>query len=88
MPVVVSEIVLGILDEALVHWLRQKLARLRTKYRTEWRIARCNNRQVDVHTNRRRLNIVGVKPKFIRENAASLLVEQQIDMSQRFELSD
>ena len=72
LPVVISEIVLGILYEALVHWLRQKLARLRTKYRNEWRIVRCN-RQGDVHTNRRRLIIVGVKPKFVRENVTSLL---------------
>ena len=76
MPVVISEIVLGISDEALIHWLRQKLARLRTKYRTEWRIIRCNG-QGDVHTNRRRLIIVGVKPKIIRENVTSLLPSER-----------
>ena len=76
MPVVISEIVLGVLDEALIHWLRQKLARLRTKYRTEWRTVRCN-RQGDVHTNRRRLIIVGVKPKFIRENVTKLLPSER-----------
>ena len=76
LPVVVSEIVLGILSEELIHFLRHKIARLSTKYRTEWRICRCN-RNGDLHTNRRRVIIVGVKPKFIRENVSSLLPSER-----------
>ena len=76
LPVVISEIVLGILTEALIHFLRQKVARLRTKYRTEWRIFRCN-RNGDLRTNRRRVIIVGVKPKFLRENVTSLLPSER-----------
>ena len=76
LPVVISEIALGILTEALIHFLRQKIARLRTKYRTEWRICRCN-RNGDLRTNRRRVIIVGVKPKFIRENVTSLLPSER-----------
>ena len=76
LPVVISEIVLGVLSEALVQFLHQKLARLRTKYRTEWRIFRCN-RNGDPYTNRRRILIVGVKPMFIRENVTSLLPSER-----------
>ena len=76
LPVVISEIVLGILTEALIHFLQQKVARLRTKYRTEWRIFRCN-RNGDLRTNRRRVIIVGVKPKFISEHVTSLLPSER-----------
>ena len=69
-PVVISEIVLGILDEALITFLRQKVERLRTKYIVRWRALRCN-RHGDAFTNRRRIFIVGVKREFLRQDLDS-----------------
>ena len=66
LPVIVSEIVVGILDEPLIQFLHHKVAVLRSVYRVEWRVFRCN-RQGDVYTNRRRILIVGVKPEFLLE---------------------
>ena len=71
-PIVVSEIVVGVLRDHLVHLLHQKVERLRSTYRVEWRVFRCN-RHGDAYTNRRRILIVGVKPQFLLEGVASLL---------------
>ena len=71
-PIVLSEIVVGVLRDHLMHLLLQKVERLRSKYRVEWRVFRCN-RHGDVYTNRRRILIVGVKPEFLLEGVVSLL---------------
>ena len=64
-PIVISEIVLGILDEKLITFLRQKVDRLRLRYVACWRVLRCN-RHGDRFTNRRRIFIVGIKAKYLR----------------------
>ena len=64
-PIVISEIVLGILDEKLIAFLRQKVERLRQQYVACWRVLRCN-RHGDKFTNRRRIFIVGIKAKYLR----------------------
>ena len=64
-PVVISEIVLGILDAHLITFLQQKVERLRSRYVACWRIMRCN-RHGDRYTNRRRIFIVGIKPEYLR----------------------
>ena len=64
-PIVISEIVLGILDEKLITFLRQKVERLRQRYVACWRVLRCN-RHGDKFTNRRRIFIVGIKARFLR----------------------
>ena len=64
-PIVVSEIVLGILDPHLKVFLERKVATLREKYIACWRILRCN-RHGDKFTNRRRIFIVGIKREFLR----------------------
>ena len=64
-PIVISEIVLGILDEHLVTFLHQKVKRLASKYVVRWRVLRCNQHG-DRFTNRRRIFIVGIKREFLR----------------------
>ena len=64
-PIAVSEIVLGILDEKLITFLRQKVERLRQRYVACWHVLRCN-RHGDKFTNRRRIFIVGIKAKYLR----------------------
>ena len=66
-PIVVSEIVLGILDPHLKVFLEKKVATLRVKYIACWRILRCN-RHGDKYTNRRRIFIVGIKREFLRRD--------------------
>ena len=65
-PIVISEIVLGILDEHLVTFLHQKVKRLASKYVVRWRVLRCNQHG-DRFSNRRRIFIVGIKRVFLRE---------------------
>ena len=62
-PIVVSEIVLGILD---LVFLDRKVATLRLRY-VCWRILRCN-RHDDKFTNRRRIFIVGIKREYLRSD--------------------
>ena len=64
-PIVISEIVLGILDETLITFLRQKVDRLRQRYVACWRVLQCNRRG-GKFTNRRRIFIVGIKAKYLR----------------------
>ena len=64
-PIVISEIVLGILDEHLITFLHQKVKRLASKYVVRWRVLRCNQHG-DRFTNRRRIFIVGIKREFLR----------------------
>ena len=73
-PIVVSEIVLGILDQHLKVFLDRKVATLRTRYVACWRILRCN-RQGDKFTNRRRIFIMGVKREYLRSDLDHETVE-------------
>jgi site-specific DNA-cytosine methylase len=69
-PIIASEIVLGILDEKLITYLKQKFERLRARYVTCWRVLRCNQHG-DKFTNRRRMLIVGIKQKFLRKGLSA-----------------
>ena len=51
MPIATSEIVVGVLEDRLVQYLLEKVRRLQSKYRIEWRIFRGNRHGV-VYTNR------------------------------------
>ena len=83
--IVISEIVLGILDEKLITFLRQKVERFRQRYVACWRVLRCN-RHGDKFTNRRRIFIVGINAKHMRAGLCAGTVDlfppdQPADMS-------
>jgi site-specific DNA-cytosine methylase len=76
LPIVITEIVVGVLEDHLIQFLMEKVRRLQSKYRVEWRIFRCN-RHGDIYTNRRRILIVGVKEEFLRDDVTSLLPRER-----------
>ena len=76
LPIVISEIVVGVLEDHHIQFLVEKVRRLQSKYRVEWRIFRCN-RHGDIYTNRRRILIGGVKEKFLRDDVTSLLPRER-----------